>query len=129
MHCEVREEEEGCTISIYRTPFIVISMMSNVAGPHVYDNWNALLLLSEPTLSKRLYSTLLEEKKLLVQAVAELIVNSDILQQKIKKRDLKTFEKGTTKRKRELLLGRNYRQKVVPKICKTAVKYLKNGSS
>ena len=94
----------------------------------VYDNWKALSLLSEPGLSRRLYLTLLEEKKLLVQALAELIINADTLDQKIKKRDLRTFEKGSLKKKRELLLKRHYRQKVVPKICQAGLKYLKDGS-
>lgn len=102
--------------------------MSNVAGRHVYDNWNALLLLCEPSLSKRLYSTLLDERKMLVQALAELIVNADVLKQKVKKGDLKTFEKGSTKKKRKLLLEHRYRVKVVPKICQAGVKYLKDGS-
>lgn len=101
--------------------------MSSVAGRHVYDNWNVLLLLCEPV-SKRLYLTLLDERKLIVQALAELIVNADILKQKIKKDDLKTFEKGSSKKKRELLLKRHYRLKVVPKICQAGVKYLKDGS-
>lgn len=95
----------------------------------VYANWKALSLLSEPGLSKRLYTTLLEEKKLLVQALAELIVNADTLDQKIKKQDLKTFGKGSIKKKRELLLSQHYRQKVVPKICEVGLKYLKDGSS
>ena len=93
---------------------------------YIYDNWNALLLLSESGLSKRLYSTLLEERKLLVQALAELIVNSD---QKVKKPDLKTFEKGSLRKKRKLLLSDNYRKKLVPKICELGLKYLKNGGN
>ena len=92
----------------------------------MYDNWNALSLLSETGLSKCLYTTLLKEKKLLVQALAELIVNSD---QKIKKPDLKVFEKGSHKKKRQLLLSDHYRKRVVPKICELGLKYLKNGGS
>ena len=80
-----------------------------MAGPHVYDNWKALSLLSEPTLSKRLYFTLVEEKKLLTQALAELIINSELLDLKVKKQDLKVFEKGSLKRKRKLLLSEYYR--------------------
>ncbi len=104
----------------------ISSVMSNIAGSYVYDNWNALLLLSESGLSKKLYTTLLEEKKLLVQALAELIVNSE---QKIKGLDLKTFQKGSLKKKRQLLLSDNYRKKLVPKICELGLKYLKNGGS
>ena len=85
-------------------------------------------MLSDPGLTKRLYTTLLEEKKLLVQALAELIVNADVLNQKVKKKDSKVFEKGSPKKKRELLLQHNYQQKVVPKICEAGLKYLKDGS-
>ncbi len=102
--------------------------MASVAGRHVYDNWNVLLLLCESGLSKRLYLTLLDERKLLVQALSELIVNAEVLDQKISKSDLKTFQKGSTKKKRELLLKRHYRLKIVPKVCKAGVKYLKDGS-
>lgn len=84
-------------------------------------------MLSEVGLSKRLYSALLEEKKLLAQAVSELLVNADILNQKIKKQDLKVFEKGSLKKKRELLLTNRYRKKVVPIICEAGLKYLKDG--
>lgn len=65
---------------------------------------------------------------MLVQALSELIVNAEVLDQKISKSDLETFQKGLTKKKRELLIKPNYRLKIVPKVCKAGVKYLKDGS-
>ena len=91
-------------------------------------NWKALDLLSDPGLSRCLYSTLLEEKKLLVQALAELLLNSEAFNHRVKKEDTKVFGKGSVKKKRELLLTRRYRLKVVPKICEAGLKYLKDGS-
>ena len=101
--------------------------MSKASQP-VYENWSALSLLTESNISSRLYSTLLEERKSLIQALAELLVNSDRLKQPIKKKDLKVFEKGSIKKKRQILLSNKYRKKIVPKICKAAILYLKDGS-
>ena len=103
-------------------------LLMAVASDSVYSNWKALSLLSEPKLSKRLYSTLLEEQKLLVQALSELLVNADVLGVTIKKRESKTFERGSAKKKRELLSTNRYRKEVVPKLCREALIYLKDGS-
>ena len=111
--------------------------MSKIASRAIYDNWRVLSLLSEQGLSKRLYSTLLDEKPSIVKALAKLLYNASLqvfttttkLKKPLRKSDLKvlTDTKGSITKKRRLLSRQYYRKSVIPTICEAALKYLDGG--